>query len=48
MITLHVLEDDDPATPEAMIVPIGSIRRIELRAKPEDRVASVGFAVPPA
>ncbi len=45
MVTLYVREprDDDP---DALIVPIGSIRRIELRKAPEERVARFGFAVP--
>jgi hypothetical protein len=46
MVTIHVREDDDDEAPDALIIPIGSIRRIELRTKPEDRVASVGFSVP--
>ncbi|HEV7132235.1 MAG TPA: hypothetical protein VGN27_00720 [Gaiellaceae bacterium] len=45
MITLYIqrAEDDDP---DALIVPIGSIRRIELRKAAEQRVG-VGFALPP-
>ena len=46
MVTIHLQPDDDPQTPDVLIIPIGSIRRIELRKAPEDRVASVGFAVP--
>lgn len=47
MVTLYIRDprNDDP---DALIVPIGSIRRIELRKAPEDRVARFGFAVPPA
>ncbi len=47
MVTLYVRDghDDDP---DALVVPIGSIRRIELRKAPEDRVLRFGFAVPPA
>jgi len=44
MITIYVRAEDDDA-PGALIIPIGSIRRFELRAAPEDRVA-FGFAVP--
>jgi hypothetical protein len=46
MVTLYIRDprNDDP---DALIVPIGSIRRIELRKAPEDRVARFGFAVPP-
>ena len=46
MVTLHVREPRDDG-PDALIVPIGSIRRIELRKEPEDRVARFGFSVPP-
>ena len=45
MITLYVRGEDDDA-PDAMIVPLGSIRRIELRKAPEDKVATFGFSVP--
>ena len=47
MVTLYVKDarDDDP---DALIVPIGSLRRVELRRSPEDRVARFGFAVPSA
>lgn len=46
MVTLYVQSprEDDA---DAMIVPIGSIRRVELRKSPEDRVARFGFSVPP-
>jgi hypothetical protein len=46
MVTLYLRSprEDDP---NAMIVPIGSIRRIELRRSPEDRIARFGFSVPP-
>ena len=47
MVTLHVQAEDDDDVPDALIVPLGSIRRIELRAAPEERVASIGFSVPP-
>ena len=44
MVTLYVTEtrDDDP---DALIVPIGSLRRIELRTAPE-RAETIGFSVP--
>ena len=45
MVTLHV-HPDDADTPDALVVPLGSIRRIELRRSPEARVASFGFSVP--
>jgi hypothetical protein len=46
MITVfvHGVRDD---APDALIIPIGSIRRIELRKAPEDRVARFGFSAPP-
>lgn len=47
MVTLYVKDSRDDA-PDALIVPIGSLRRIELRAAPEDRVQRFGFAIPPA
>jgi len=45
MVTLYVRDprNDDP---DALIVPIGFIRRIELRKAPEERVARFGFSVP--
>ena len=46
MVTIHVMADDDDETPDALIIPVGTIRRIELRTKPEDRVAGFGFTVP--
>ena len=47
MVTLHVRAEGDSA-PDALIVPLGSILRIELRKTPEDRVG-FGFSVrPPA
>ncbi|HET7571407.1 MAG TPA: hypothetical protein VFJ77_01925 [Gaiellaceae bacterium] len=45
MVTLYVKEPRDDG-PDALVVPIGSLRRIELRKAPEDRIARFGFAVP--
>ena len=45
MVTLHVRADDNDA-PDALIVPLGSIRRIELRSAPEERLGGFGFSVP--
>ena len=47
MVTLYVKDarDDDP---EAVIVPLGSIRRFELRTTPEEKIERFGFSVPPA
>ena len=44
MITFYVqrVEEDEP---DALVIPIGSIRRIELRKAQEERVG-VGFSVP--
>jgi hypothetical protein len=47
MITLYVTDPRDDA-PDALIIPIGSLRRIELSKSPEDRVQRFGFSVPPA
>ncbi len=46
MVTLYVTDTRDDA-PDALIVPIGSLRRIELRTAP-DKGESFGFTVPPA
>jgi hypothetical protein len=46
MVTLYVTDARDDA-PDALIVPIGSLRRIELRTAPE-KAESIGFSVPPA
>ena len=45
MITIYIHDRDDDA-PDALVIPIGSIRRIELRRSPEDRVARFGFSLP--
>jgi hypothetical protein len=45
MVTLHVhAEEDDDV--DALIVPLGSIRRIELRRSPEHKLAAFGFNLP--
>ena len=44
MVTLYVTDARDDA-PDAIIVPIGSLRRIELRTAPE-KAESIGFSVP--
>jgi len=46
MVTLYVTDARDEA-PDALIVPIGSLRRIELRSAPE-KAESFGFSVPRA
>jgi len=45
LLTIYV-KDPDEDSPDALIVPIGSIRRIELRKAPEERAAVFGFSVP--
>ena len=44
MVTLYVTDARDDA-PDALIVTIGSLRRIELRTAPE-KAESIGFSVP--
>jgi hypothetical protein len=44
MVTLYVTQVRDDA-PDALIIPIGSMRRIELRTAP-DKGESVGFTIP--
>lgn len=46
MVTLYLADARDDA-PDALIVPLGSVRRIELRTAPE-KSESFGFTVPPA
>jgi hypothetical protein len=47
MVTLHVraATDDDV---DSLIVPLGSIRRFELRKSPEHKLATFGFNLPQA
>jgi hypothetical protein len=47
MVTLYVTDARDDA-PDALIVPIGSLRRIELSKSPDERLARFGFSIPPA
>jgi hypothetical protein len=44
MVTVYVQSPDDDA-PDALVIPVGSIRRIELRKAAEQDVG-VGFSVP--
>jgi hypothetical protein len=46
MVTLYVRDAREDA-PDALIIPIGSLRRIELRTAPE-KAESIGFSVPRA
>ena len=47
MVTLYVTDGRDDA-PDALIVPIGSLRRIELSKAPEERLQRFGFSLPEA
>jgi hypothetical protein len=46
MITIYVLNAKERDLPDAIVIPIGLIRRFELRKSPEERVARFGFSVP--
>jgi hypothetical protein len=48
MVTLYVTDVRDDDAPDALIVPIGSLRRIELRKGPEEKLQRFGFSVPAA
>jgi hypothetical protein len=48
MVTLDVHQSGDGDVPETIVIPIGTIRRVELRSAPDDQTARFGFAVPPA
>ena len=46
MVTIYVHAAHEADAPDALVIPIGTIRRIELRAAPDERVARFGFTVP--
>jgi hypothetical protein len=46
MVTIYVHGPRDPDGPDAIVIPIGTIHRIELRSEPDERVARFGFTVP--
>jgi hypothetical protein len=48
MITIYVKDAHERDVPDALVIPIGLIRRFELRKAPEERVARFGFSVPQA
>ena len=48
MVTLYVTDARDEDAPDALIVPLGSLRRIELRTGPEEKLQRFGFSVPEA
>jgi hypothetical protein len=45
MVTIYVHGERDPEAPDALVVPIATIRRIELRGGSEETVSTFGFAV---
>jgi hypothetical protein len=45
MVTLYVKNTRDDA-PDALIIPIGSLRRIELSRSTEERAQRFGFSIP--
>jgi hypothetical protein len=45
MVTLHVRAEDEDDV-DALIVPLGSIRRIELRKSPQHKLEAFGFNLP--
>ncbi len=48
MVTIHVHSEHDAEAPEALVIPLGTIRRIELRSRPDAQTGRFGFTVPPA
>jgi len=46
MVTIYVHAAHDPEGPDAIVIPIGTIRRIELRGARDERAARFGFVVP--
>jgi hypothetical protein len=48
MVTLYVADARDDDAPDALIVPLGSLRRIELSKSPDERVRRFGFSLPEA
>jgi hypothetical protein len=48
MITIYVQNAKERDLPDALVIPIGLIRRFELRKSPEERVERFGFSVPSA
>jgi hypothetical protein len=46
MITIYVQNAREKDLPDALVIPLGLIRRFELRTAPEERVARFGFSVP--
>jgi hypothetical protein len=46
MVTVHVHPAHGSDAPEALVIPIGSIRRIELRSSPDAQANRFGFSLP--
>jgi hypothetical protein len=46
MVTVYVQPIHDPDGPDAIIVPLGTIHRIELRSAPDEEAQRFGFSVP--
>ncbi len=47
MITIYV-HARDTDSPDALVIPIGTIRRIELRRATDEHASRLGFSVPPS
>ena len=47
MVTIYLHVGRDPDAPDAIIIPIGTIRRIELRGAEDERAARFGFVISP-
>ncbi len=47
MVTIYVHAGRESEGPDALVIPIGTISRIELRTAPDESVARFGFTVPP-
>jgi hypothetical protein len=45
MVTVYVHSAHDDDAPDAIMIPIATIRRIELRTAPDERAARFGFVV---
>ena len=45
MVTVYVHESHNGDGPEAIVVPIGTIRRLDLRSSPAERVGRFGFTI---
>jgi hypothetical protein len=48
MVTVYVHEGRERDAPDAIVIPIGTIRRFELRSAPDEGAARFGFVVPTA